>query len=197
MAVERITLAPGLTIARALTGLWQVADMERDGSTVDPTVAARAMKAYVDAGLTTFDMADHYGSAEVIAGTYGMQYGASGAERLTKWVPTPGPVTRETVTAAIDRACTRLATDRIDLLQFHAWRWSDPSWLDALFLLDDLRQAGRIGAIGATNFDAAHLQMALATGIPLVSNQLSFSLIDRRALGPMQAVCAQYGVKLL
>ncbi|MCU0646603.1 MAG: aldo/keto reductase [Gemmatimonadaceae bacterium] len=197
MSVERITLAPGLSISRALTGLWQIADMERDGRTVDPTVAARAMHAYVAAGLTTFDMADHYGSAEVIAGTYGTQYGATGVQRLTKWVPTPGPVSRESVVQAVDRACARLATDRVDLLQFHAWRWSDPSWLDALFFLDELRQAGRIGAIGVTNFDAVHLRMALATGIPIVSNQLSFSLIDRRALGPMQAVCAHYGVKLL
>ena len=56
--VERHTLAPGLTIARALTGLWQIADMERDGRSVDPAHAADAMRAYVDAGLTTFDMAD-------------------------------------------------------------------------------------------------------------------------------------------
>jgi aryl-alcohol dehydrogenase-like predicted oxidoreductase/enamine deaminase RidA (YjgF/YER057c/UK114 family) len=197
MAIERTTLAPGLTISRALTGLWQIADMERDGRTVDPTVAAHAMKAYVDAGLTTFDMADHYGSAEVIAGTYRTQYAPSEVQCLTKWVPTPGPVTRETVTAAVDRACARLQTERIDLLQFHAWRWSDPSWLDCLFHLDALRQAGRIGALGLTNSDTVHLRMVLETGIPIVSNQVSFSLIDRRAAQGMGAYCAAHGVQLL
>jgi aryl-alcohol dehydrogenase-like predicted oxidoreductase/enamine deaminase RidA (YjgF/YER057c/UK114 family) len=197
MSVPTIALAPGLTISRALTGLWQVADMERDGRTVDPTVAAQAMRGYVDAGLTTFDMADHYGSAEVIAGTYRTQYGGAGVQCLTKWVPAPGPVTRATVTAAVDRACTRLATDRIDLMQFHAWRWSDPSWLDCLFYLDELRQAGRIGALGLTNFDTAHLRLVCATGIQVVSNQLSFSLLDRRAAGAMAAACAEFGVMLL
>jgi aryl-alcohol dehydrogenase-like predicted oxidoreductase/enamine deaminase RidA (YjgF/YER057c/UK114 family) len=197
MTMETITLAPGLTISRALTGLWQIADMERDGKTVDPTVAAHAMKGYVDAGLTTFDMADHYGSSEVIAGTYRTQYGGAGVQCLTKWVPTPGPITRETVRAAVDRACARLQTDRIDLMQFHAWRWSDPSWLDGLFLLDELRQAGQIGAIGVTNFDTAHLRMAIASGIPIVSNQVSCSLIDRRATTGLGAYCAAHGVKLL
>ena len=68
--VERHDLAAGLSISRALTGLWQLADMERDGKTVDLDHAAAAMYRYVEAGLTTFDMADHYGSAEVIAGIY-------------------------------------------------------------------------------------------------------------------------------
>jgi hypothetical protein len=35
-----------------------------------------------------------------------------------------------------------LRRERIELLQFHAWRFSDPSWLDALFFLDELRTEG-------------------------------------------------------
>ncbi|MCZ8133909.1 MAG: aldo/keto reductase, partial [Algoriphagus sp.] len=63
MTLSKYTeLAPGLTICRALTGLWQIADLERDGRKVNPHEAAQSMKAYVDAGFTTFDMADHYGS---------------------------------------------------------------------------------------------------------------------------------------
>jgi aryl-alcohol dehydrogenase-like predicted oxidoreductase/enamine deaminase RidA (YjgF/YER057c/UK114 family) len=195
MSIEQIALAPGLTIARALTGMWQVADMERDGTTLDAATTAHAMQAYVDAGLTTFDMADHYGSAEVIAGVHRRTYG--GAQYLTKWVPPPGAVTRDAVVAAVDRACARLQTDRIDLLQYHAWRWADPRWLDALFFLDELRRAGRIGALGLTNFDTAHLRMVVETGIPVVSNQVSFSVLDRRAAGAMTDYCVARGVKLL
>ncbi len=65
---ERLELAPDLAISRIVTGLWQVADMERDGRTLDPEAAATALAAYAEAGFDTFDMADHYGSAEVIAG---------------------------------------------------------------------------------------------------------------------------------
>ncbi len=66
---QRTVLAPGLEISRIVTGLWQVADMERGGTTVDPLQGAAAMAEYAWAGFDTFDMADHYGSAEVITGT--------------------------------------------------------------------------------------------------------------------------------
>lgn len=200
--VERTRLAPGLEIARVLTGLWQVADMERDGRTLDPEASAAAMERYVAAGLTTFDMADHYGSAELIAGHYRATREAEGAglpktQMLTKWVPPPGKVTAEQVRAAVDLARRRLRTERIDLLQFHTWTYDDPAWLDALFHLTDLQDEGLIGAIGLTNFDTVHLHMALASGVPVVSNQVSFSLIDRRATNGLTDLCVSTGVKLL
>ena len=49
--VERIVLAPDLEISRVVTGLWQIADMERDGKTLDLAATAECMKPYVDAGL--------------------------------------------------------------------------------------------------------------------------------------------------
>ena len=54
---ERAELAPGFTISRVLTGLWQVADMERGGDMLDAEAAADVMAEYVGAGLSTFDMA--------------------------------------------------------------------------------------------------------------------------------------------
>ena len=60
----------------------------------------------------------------------------------------------------------------------------DPAWLDALHELKALRQEGVIGEIGVTNFDAAHLHVALADGIPILTNQVVCSLLDRRATGP-------------
>jgi aryl-alcohol dehydrogenase-like predicted oxidoreductase/enamine deaminase RidA (YjgF/YER057c/UK114 family) len=197
--IERITLAPGLTITRALTGLWQIADMERDGRTLDADATARAMQPYVDAGFTTFDMADHYGSAEVVAGTFRQHLAkeASTVQCLTKWVPEPGPVSAADVRAAVDRACQRLQTDRLDLLQFHAWTFADPRWLDALWHLEAEREAGRIGAIGVTNFDTAHLRVAIASGIRLVSNQVSGSLVDRRFTQKLGPYAAAHGVGVL
>jgi enamine deaminase RidA (YjgF/YER057c/UK114 family) len=54
-----------------------------------------------------------------------------------------------------------------------------------------------IGALGVTNFDAGHLALALADGIEIASNQVSFSLVDRRAAGALSTLCAESGVKLL
>lgn len=191
-------LAPGLRISRILTGLWQIADLERDGKTLDPIETAKHMQPYVDAGLTTFDMADHYGSAEVITGTFKKQFSSDDqVQLLTKWVPEPGKVSKEAIRTAVEKALSRLQSDEIDLLQYHAWSYPDPSWLDTLFELQALKKEGLIKHLGVTNFDSAHLRIALASGIELVSNQVCYSLLDQRASGEMKQVCEQYGVKLL
>ncbi len=196
--IERCTLAPGLEIARVLTGLWQIADMERGGTVLDPTSTAQAMLPYIDAGFTTFDMADHYGSAELIAGALPRSLRTGGkVQLLTKWVPQPGPRSREEVRAAVQRALDRLASERIDLLQYHAWSYADPSYLDTLFQLQELKREGLIGHLGLTNVDTAHLRIILESGIEVVSNQVCFSLLDRRALDRMCALCVDRGVKLL
>lgn len=191
-SIPRYLLGDGLSVSRVVNGLWQIADLERDGREFDVDQAALAMSPYVDAGLTTFDMADHYGSAEVVAGIFGDR-----AERLTKWTPKPGPISREDVREAVERSMTRLRTDRIDLLQFHTWTYADPSWLDALFHLQDLKREGLIRHIGVTNFDTAHLRVAVRSGIEIVSNQVSFSVLDARAGSAMAAFCLAHKVRLL
>ncbi len=196
-AVARYALAPDLSIARVLTGLWQVADLERHGRALPIDDASAALQPYVDAGFTTFDMADHYGSAEDIVGHFGSRPNASRVELLTKWVPEPGPITREQVRAAVDRARTRMCVQCIDLLQFHAWAYSHPGWLDALFYLDELRQQGLIRHLGLTNTDTAHLRIVVESGIPIVSNQVCYSLLDQRAAGDMTEYCASRGIALL
>ena len=190
-------LAPGLTISRALTGLWQIADLERDGTKVNPVEAARHMKAYLDAGFTTFDMADHYGSAEEITGVFRQTYGSDVAQFFTKWVPSPGKITASQVREAVETALTRMKTDQIDLMQFHAWQYAHPSWVDCLFWLQELKNEGLIRHLGLTNFDTAHLQVVVNSGIEVVSNQVCYSLLDQRAAGEMTQLCLKHGVKLL
>ena len=194
--VPRVALAPGLSISRVLTGLWQLADMERDGRTIDLESTAAAMQPYVDAGLTTFDMADHYGSSELVAGIFRSRH--SGAVQcLTKWVPKPGHVPKADVRAAVERALGRLRTEAIDLLQYHAWNYADPSWLETLYDLQDLKREGLIRELGLTNVDTAHLRMVRASGIEVVSNQVSFSLLDQRAAAGLAPFCETSGVRLL
>ena len=196
--VDRRDLAPSLAISTVVTGLWQVADMERDGRTFDLDAAAAAMRDYVGAGLTTFDMADHYGSAEDLAGRFRERYAPSGGiEFLTKWVPKPGPISKEDVRAAVGRSLKRLKTDRLDLLQFHAWSFADPHWLDCLAWLQDLKSEGLIGVIGLTNVDTAHLRIAVRSGIEITSNQVCYSLLDRRPAERMTRFCLENGIGVL
>jgi aryl-alcohol dehydrogenase-like predicted oxidoreductase/enamine deaminase RidA (YjgF/YER057c/UK114 family) len=196
--VEKMFLAEGLEVPRVITGLWQIADMEKDGKTLDPEKLSKFMQPYVDAGLTTFDMADHYGSAEVIAGYYQKNHDPAKISRMfTKWVPKPGPISRDDVRAAVNERLTRLQTSRIDLLQYHAWNFSNPYWLDTLLYLQELQQEGIIGALGTTNFDTAHIRIAKSAGVNIATNQISYSLIDRRGGAQMAEYCDENGVKIL
>jgi aryl-alcohol dehydrogenase-like predicted oxidoreductase len=197
---DRTELAPGLSISRIVTGLWQVADMERGGRTLDPELGASGLCAYAADGFDTFDMADHYGSAEIIAGRHlARQREAGGARSVafTKWCPTPGPMTPEVVRAGVERSLKRLDVPAIDLLQLHWWSFEHLAYLDAVRELAKLREEGLIRHLGVTNFDTGHLRVLVGEGVPVVANQVSFSVLDRRAAGPMSEFCLANGIHLL
>ena len=89
---------------------------------IDPTAAVTEMIAYHDAGFTTWDLADHYGPAEDFIGEFRRRLAArSGPQALaamqafTKWVPSPGPMTRQVVERAVDVSRRRMDTETLDL----------------------------------------------------------------------------------
>jgi len=189
-----------LVFPDVIIGLWQVADMERRNPRYDSQKAVAHLEAYLDAGLPFFDMADHYGSAELISGALREKRRREGKSLpilATKWVPEPGLPSREMVRAAVEKSMKRLQTDCIDLMQFHAWDYTHPGWMETMFHLDDLRKKGLIRALGVTNLDTVHLRMAVDSGIPIVSNQIAHSLLDQRAVQEMYAYCTANGIRLL
>lgn len=198
---SRFRFAADLSICRLLNGMWQVSGAH---GRIDPARAVAEMFAYHDAGLTTWDLADHYGPAEDFVGAFRRRFAAErGAERLlesqafTKWVPHPGPMTRAIVEGAVDVSRRRMNTERLDLLQFHWWDYRDARYLDALKHLADLRDAGRLRHVALTNFDTEHLATIAERGITVVSNQVQYSLVDRRPAARMAAWCLAHGVSLL
>jgi aryl-alcohol dehydrogenase-like predicted oxidoreductase len=106
-------------------------------------------------------------------------------------------MTRDIVRAGVEKSRARLGVEAIDLLQFHWWSFEHPGYLDALQELAQLRQEGVICHIGLTNFDTAHLRLLAKHGIPIATNQVCFSLLDRRAAQEMSAFCLQSGIRLL
>jgi aryl-alcohol dehydrogenase-like predicted oxidoreductase len=199
MSLERLALAPDLSICRLLNGMWQVSGGH---GRVDRAKALESMHAHVADGFTTWDLADHYGPAEDLVGAYRRQHAAEPStsptvQFLTKWVPRPGPMTGPIVAAAVAISQRRMAADTLDLLQFHWWDYADRRYLDALPHLAALRDAGAIRHLGLTNFDTERLAHILERGIAIVSNQVQFSLIDRRPEVRMAPWCREHGVHLL
>lgn len=158
---------------------------------------------YLDAGFTTWDLADHYGPAEDLIGEFRQQLKASRGEAslaqiqaFTKWVPRPGKMTRQVVEDNINIALRRMDVQTLDLMQFHWWEYRDPNYLEALKHMADLQQEGKIRHLALTNFDTEHLQIILDQGIPIVSNQVQYSLVDRRPEVAMAKTCEQHNIKL-
>jgi aryl-alcohol dehydrogenase-like predicted oxidoreductase len=200
-ASSRFQFAADLNICRILNGMWQVSGAH---GAIDPDRAVEAMFTYHDAGFTSWDLADHYGPAEDLIGEFRRRFATSrAAERLaeiqafTKWVPYPGRMTRRAVEDAVGVSRRRMGVDCLDLLQFHWWDYADAGYLDALKHLADLRDEGQIRHLALTNFDTERLRVIADHGIGVVSNQVQYSLVDRRPEARMAPFCHDHGITFL
>ncbi|HEY9872656.1 MAG TPA: aldo/keto reductase [Candidatus Obscuribacterales bacterium] len=198
---SRLQLTPDLNICRLLNGLWQVSGAHRR---IEPKAAIQNMFQYMDAGFTTWDLADHYGPAEDFIGEFRRQLTAtrgkdalSNLQAFTKWVPRPTKMTRKLVEENIDISRRRMGVETLDLMQFHWWEYRDKNYLDALRYMSELQSEGKIKHLALTNFDTEHLKIIVDSGIKIVSNQVQFSLVDRRPEVEMSQFCLEHDIKLL
>ncbi|MFM8361812.1 MAG: aldo/keto reductase [Haliscomenobacter sp.] len=183
--MERITLAPDYSISRVLKGGWHLAGGH---GPVDEAEAIADMRAFVEAGITTFDCADIYTGVEDLIGKFLREERdafASGnlpaVQIHTKYVPdydALATLSKRDTEAIIDRSLQRLGVEQLDLVQFAWWDYQFPRYVETAVHLHELRQAGKIRHIGVTNFDAAHLQEILDAGVPILANQVQYSALD-------------------
>ena len=188
MSVPTIALRPGHEISRVIRGGWQLAGGH---GPVDATQTIADMVAFAEAGIVTFDCADIYTGVEELIGAFRSEYGRShGAEALarvkvhTKLVPDLEDLPtlgRDYIRRIVETSLARLRMERLDLVQFHWWDYSVPRYLEAVGWLDELRREGKVAHIGGTNFDTARTLEIIKAGVPLVSMQVQYSLIDTRA----------------
>lgn len=90
-----------------------------------------------------------------------------------------------------------MRVDAIDLLQFHWWDYDNKYYFDAMAHLMDQQQRDRILNLGLTNFDTEHMVGLINEDVPIVSNQVSYSILDTRPAQLMAAACREKNVKLL
>ncbi|HET7269274.1 MAG TPA: aldo/keto reductase, partial [Oleiagrimonas sp.] len=133
------------------------------GWTADAATSLRLLDAFVDAGFNMIDTADVYsrwapglsgGESETIIGKWLQQGGKREhvliATKSAKGKRNPG-LSPASIRQAVDEALVRLHTDVIDLFQAHRFDPDVPQE-DTLGAFADLIDAGKIRAIGASNF---------------------------------------------
>ncbi len=168
------------------------------GWTADEATSFAILDAFVDAGFNAIDTADVYarwspaggGASEkvlgawfkhsgkrdkvVIATKFGMDMGDDNKGLSAKWM-----------VKAVEDSPQRLQTDVIDLYQSHADDAGTPQE-ETMEAFSRLVKAGKVRAIGASNFDAARLKsanaVAEANGWPRYDTlQPLYNLYDRAA----------------
>lgn len=205
-AIPRYFLTQEYDIPRVILGCWQLAGGH---GTIPDEDAFRFWSDALDKGFDTFDCADIYTGVEERLGRFihHLQTESGGWETPniqihTKFVPDLDAirnheVTDEYVRAICERSLVRLGVPSLDLVQFHWWDYDEPGMVRAAQALKALQGEGKIKNIGVTNFDVPHLEMLLDAGIPVVSNQVQYSVLDSRPENGMTKFADQHGISLL
>jgi aryl-alcohol dehydrogenase-like predicted oxidoreductase len=185
--MERIYLTKDYTISNIIKGGWHLSGGH---GPIDEKEAILDMRAFVEAGITTFDCADIYTGVEALIGKFlrterdAFRSGNLAPVQIhTKYVPDYdllGTIKKSDTEAIIDRSLKRLGVEQLDLVQFAWWDYQFPRYIETALHLHELQKAGKIRHIGVTNFDTAHLKEILDAGVPIVSNQVQYSLLDHR-----------------
>jgi aryl-alcohol dehydrogenase-like predicted oxidoreductase len=178
------------------------------GWTADEATSFRLLDAFVDAGLNLIDTADvysrwfpgnHGGESETILGRWLAKSGKRDKVVIATKVGfdmggDDKGLSAAYIKKAVDRSLKRLQIDTIDLYQSHTDDESTPLE-ETLGAYADLLKAGKIRAIGASNYTAARLTEALAVSrrnnLPAYEClQPHYSLIERAPYeAALEAVC--------
>ncbi len=186
------------------------------GWTVNEADSFSLLDAWLDAGFNFIDTADVYsrwapghqgGESETILGKWLQRSGKRDRVVLATKVGKPMGAGMEGlkpayIRFAVEASLRRLQTDHIDLYQSHDDDANTPME-DSLGAFAGLIQAGKVRAIGASNFTAQRLELALQTsaklGLPRYESlQPLYNLYDRGAFeDALQAVCVREGVGVI
>ena len=204
MLDRRIGLTENYSTSRVINGGWQLSSGHALAGAVDEGDVKNAFSRLMDEGFNTFDCADIYTGVEDFIGRFTEERkrssGVDDVQVHTKFVPDMDAlpdVDYPYVERIITRSLARLRKEALDLVQFHWWDYEIPGAEDAALHLLELKKKGLIKNIGVTNFDTKHLEELLDAGVPVVSNQIQYSLLDRRPEKKMVELCRSRGVKLI
>src|SRR3954453_19911643 len=181
------------------------------GRDTDEDDAAAQLVAFRDAGGTLVDTADVYAERrseqilgrlladvvprqELLVATKAVHPSGSG--------PMGRGASRGHVLAALDGSLQRLGVDYVDLWQLHVWDWLTP-WEETLAAVDAAVASGRVRYVGVSNYGGWQLglsagwQRAVPGRVPIVANQVEYSLLQRDIEREVVPAAHELGVGLL
>ncbi|HEY1736425.1 MAG TPA: aldo/keto reductase [Methylovirgula sp.] len=185
------------------------------GWTADEKTSLSIIDRFVDRGFAAIDTADVYsvwvsghrgGESEATIGRWLKRGGARDKiivmTKVGMEMPTGKGLSRAHIFASVEDSLRRLNTDRIDLYQAHC---DDPSveLEETLTAFAELIVAGKVRAIGASNYAAPRMTEALAVSnaknLPaFVSLQPNYSLVSRTGYeGALQQLCVKEGIGVI
>jgi aryl-alcohol dehydrogenase-like predicted oxidoreductase len=184
------------------------------GWTADQDTSFKLLDAFVDGGFNLIDTADVYsawvpghtgGESETVMGAWfaarpGVRDKVLVATKLGMLPPNNG-LSAQQIETAVEASLKRLKTDRIDLYQSHR---DDPATPleETLTAYDRLIKAGKVRAIGASNYDAARLGEALKVSADkglarYDSLQPAYNLMDRAIEAEIVPLCQREDVGII
>jgi aryl-alcohol dehydrogenase-like predicted oxidoreductase len=202
-----MNLDPGMSVFEGIelgVGAWAWGDrlMWGYGRGYDLGDLRAVFETSLASKIRLFDTAEVYGQgqSEQILG----QFLKSTQEPVfvaTKFMPFPWRLSRSALRKALDASLRRLGLPAVDLYQIHAPfpPVNIETWMGAMA---EAHQAGLVLAIGVSNYDGEQMQAAyerlLREGIQLASNQVEYSLLNRRVeKNGLLKRCEELGVKLI
>ena len=180
-------------------GTWAIGG--RQWGPQDDDASIGAIHAALDHGINWVDTAPIYGSGhseEIVGRALKMLPPSRRPLVFTKFglgvdidAPVKSAGAREVV-AECEASLRRLGVDRIDLFQLH---WPVPQPIaETAGACAQLLAAGKIRAIGVSNYSVAQLEEWMATGVPLHSDQPPYSILRPAAAEDVLPWCAAHGV---
>jgi myo-inositol catabolism protein IolS len=194
---RRILGSSDILITPIILGTWQAGKKMWVG--IEDSESVKALRAAFDAGITTFDTAEVYGaghSEKIVAQALSdvrdqVVYATKVFANHLKY---------DQVIAACEGSLKNLNTDYIDLYQIH---WPAGSWNleivpveETMRALNDLKQQGKIRAIGVSNFNREQIAEAAQYG-KIKSLQSPYSLFWRWVEKEVQPYCVENHISII
>jgi aryl-alcohol dehydrogenase-like predicted oxidoreductase len=183
----------GIEVSTLSLGCWALAGGSGWGDQ-DERSAIATIHAALDQGINFFDTAEGYG-----AGVSEEIVGKALSDRRNKAIIaskiSPNHTAPDELRGYLEAALQRMQTDYVDVYMIH-WPIRSHPVADSLAVLQELKQEGKIRAIGVSNFARLDLSEAVETGVQLDVNQLHYSLLSRAIEFEILPLCRQFGVSV-